>query len=279
MKLTKTELAVQLVTKQGLNPYQAAKTVGLASSASVYKELKRRGLNPEDDGTSDLTIEEFVEELTEVVESKPQSFQQRFAMHLIGVWLNKFLVEPVQTIAPRKRDLAGWTFEEAQAIAESFYHEDEWRKKHRASYEAIQKLGWLDILSFKDLNHEAENEKGSFHDNYGACYIDYKYSVQQLKNMTTKVSSRKHWKKEFGDSYYLAKKLGLLDEIKPLNKRPPNYWNYERCEAEAKNFSSPSDWYQKATYLGGYYLAKKSGWLPMFFPDEKPQSTVQDNFG
>ena len=143
-----------------------------------------------------------------------------------------------------------WTYETCFEEAKKYKTRGEFQKGSRGAYRLALKNGWLDVYTWFEETHKPNG------------YWTYERCFEEAK----KYKTRNELQKGCGSAYIVALKNGWLsdyiwfDEI----KKPNGYWTHETCFEEAKKYNTRNEF--KKGVCGAYIVARKNGWLDIFFP-------------
>jgi len=118
-------------------------------------------------------------------------------------------------------------------------------EKHKHSYEAACRNGWIELI-IKDANLKRQRiEKNKI------------YSIEELVSDAIKYKSIGEWIRKNNSKWLYAKKVGIFDIIKRKCFRKVEYTKKE-CMNDAKNHKNINDW---KTNGETFSYSKRQGWL------------------
>jgi hypothetical protein len=140
-----------------------------------------------------------------------------------------------------------WTLKKCQTVSKKFKTVSEWQREHAASYLAAYRNEWIEPCS----SHMSSTQNPKRYWTKGKCLA--KASLY---------SSRSEWKRSDSRSFRAAEDNSWIDECARHMKRlhaPKGYWTLERCKAEARKYTSSSEWDEN--HAASYQAATSSKWL------------------
>ncbi len=137
-----------------------------------------------------------------------------------------------------------WTKEAVISSAKEYPTKSEWRKNGRGAYGKAREMGWLeDACAHMKKQWEP------------------KWDYESVKTESKKYSSVSEWLKNSPGSYSRAQKSGWHKELSEHMARkinPNGFWTKSRVLADAKGYSSRSQWQIKSS--SAHTMAKRNGW-------------------
>ena len=142
-----------------------------------------------------------------------------------------------------------WNYETCYQEAKKYNSRNEFKKGCHSAYEVARKNGWLDNYTWF-----TEKKKCNYW-NYETCYQE-----------AQKYNSKSELYNGCQSAYDVARKNGWLDNYTWFTekKQPNGYWTEQTCYQEAKKYNSRNE-FKKGCH-SAYEVARKNGWLDMFFP-------------
>ena len=147
-----------------------------------------------------------------------------------------------------------WT--EQTCYQEALKYKSRWEFGNGCSgaYQVACKNGWLDNYTWFSVSKSAK-----------------KWNEQTCYQEALKYKSRSEFYKGCSGAYNVARKNGWLDNYTWFTEKQQHksygYWNYENCYQEAKKYNSRSEFCKGCSWA--YDVARKNGWLDIFFPKGK----------
>ena len=142
-----------------------------------------------------------------------------------------------------------WNYETCYQEAQKYNSRSEFAKGCDSAYKVARKNGWLDNYTWFSVSKTAKKW------NYETCYQE-----------AQKYNSRNEFAKGCSGAYNIALKNNWLDNYNWLI-RPKQHnikWVEQTCYNEAQKYTSRSE-FQKGCG-SAYEVARKNGWLDIFFP-------------
>jgi predicted GIY-YIG superfamily endonuclease len=145
-----------------------------------------------------------------------------------------------------------WNIERCTIEANKYSSKKEFREMSSVAYGAAFKYGWLNEIS----GHMEVTKKPMGFWNLETC-------ISSARSCNSYID----FQKKYSSAYNVALKNNWLEEIQKLYstiKKPNGYWSFERCEQEAKKYSTRSK-FRKCS-CSAYDASHKNKWLDTFFP-------------
>jgi hypothetical protein len=138
-----------------------------------------------------------------------------------------------------------WTMNSCKTDALQYQSKSEWEKHSPSAIAAARKNDWLDQC----CQHMIQKRKAA-------------YSLKSCKQDAKQYQSKSEWEEHSASAYNAARRNDWLDECcqhMVIKKRPNGYWTKERCQDDARNYSTKKKW--ETGSPGAYHRAAKSKWI------------------
>lgn len=162
---------------------------------------------------------------------------------------NKELILEVRKLTLKEleslKTIGVWTLEKCSEDASQYDSKSSWMKNSLGGYSAAHKNKWIDLCC-----------------EHMSALWEKKWSLDALKAEAIKYNTKNEWQKKSPNSYAAAHKKKLLNECSSHMKegrRPNGYWTLEKCEEDAKQYSSKQHW--RTNSPSGYATAKAKEWF------------------
>lgn len=150
-----------------------------------------------------------------------------------------------------------WTKEQCLEEAKKYNTLNEFRRNSIKAYTRASKNKWV-----KDYTWLATRKPKGYWDNYNNC-----------RDESKKYSTRSEFNKNASKAYEVSRInnwLGSFTWLKNRNSNPSKYWTKERCETEAKKYTTKAKFSKESN--GAYNASRKNGWIDDYNWFIKPTS-------